>query len=282
MFTLCRCKRAKEAPYAIFKSPLPYITSNVTRQYGDSNKLTSSEGKHVTESPVIRDPNGKSPKSERRCSSRDPPRGDTFYRRRKKGKGCKRHRKRYKVAPSQMPPVSRAHTTAPSMETGLLSASKSGALMATKKTAGKKKSTRKRGRVPPRLTTNSYPQTTSTTQCTPSLKQEPALQLHLPTAIAVTTREMFRLKKTIQTPKRDTLKTLWNATTSATPVTTKLKTAAYMHKDDKPQKQADSHLLWNNINQEPMSRTRALNTHAERGLTGECMFFCSTRGLSSG
>ncbi|XP_045890969.1 group 3 secretory phospholipase A2-like [Micropterus dolomieu] len=120
------CKVAKEAPYAIFKSPLLYNTSDVARKYGDnadSNNLTSSEGQHVT-------------KSKQRCNSRDPPRGDTFYRRRTMGKGF----------------------------------------------------------------------------------------------------------------------------------TTKLKTAASVHKDDKPLKQVDSHLLWNYKSQEPMGATQAQNTETKRGL----------------
>ncbi|KAI3371899.1 hypothetical protein L3Q82_006778 [Scortum barcoo] len=84
-----KCKVAKEAPYAVFKSPLPYNTSNVTSRYEDStvsNKLTSSEGQHVTQSPTV-SPHRKSHKSESRCSTRDPPRGDTFYHRRTKGNG---------------------------------------------------------------------------------------------------------------------------------------------------------------------------------------------------
>ncbi|XP_070690405.1 group 3 secretory phospholipase A2-like [Pempheris klunzingeri] len=53
------CKSVKKAPYAVFKSPLPYNSSDVT----SNNNLTSAEEKHVTVSPVI-DPNRKAPKSE--------------------------------------------------------------------------------------------------------------------------------------------------------------------------------------------------------------------------
>eukprot|EP00064_Thunnus_orientalis_P006737 superscaffoldBa00000715_g6755 len=50
------CKVAKEAPYAVFKNPLPYDTTHVTSEYGDntdSNMSTSSKRQHVTESPEI-------------------------------------------------------------------------------------------------------------------------------------------------------------------------------------------------------------------------------------
>lgn len=322
MFTLLRCKVAKEAPYAIFKSPLLYNTSDVARKYGDnadSNNLTSSEGKHVT-------------KSKQRCNSREPPRGDTFYRRRTMGKGCKRHQKFNTVAPSQMPPISRAPTTIVSMKKALINASNSKALMSNKKRTGKEKSTKKgllayltqQSQFPPQVTANSYPQTTSATTSAPSLTLKPALQLHLPRAITeatkthkkvsklsrccglgiplkgdtsqphckscleqktkshkatvtpstttyglqieVSTLETLQPKKTTETPKEDTLKTLQSTASSATLVTTKLKTAASIHKDDKPLKQVDSHLLWNYKSQEPMGATQAQNTETKRGL----------------
>ncbi|XP_040011706.1 group 3 secretory phospholipase A2-like [Xiphias gladius] len=50
------CKVTKEGPYAVFPSTLPYRTSDAPGKYGDnsdSNNLTSSEGQHVTESPLI-------------------------------------------------------------------------------------------------------------------------------------------------------------------------------------------------------------------------------------
>lgn len=208
IFTLYRCKVAKEAPYAVFKSPLSYNTSDVTSRYGDntdSDKLTSSEGQHVTKSPAI-SPHRNSNKSEHRCSTRDPPRGDTFYRRRTKGKGCKRHRKMHTVAPSQMPPISRAHSTTASMKTGFLNASKSNTMMSNKKRVGKKKSTRKglsayptqRSQVPPQGTTNSYPQTTPTAHSSPSLTQKTALQLHSPTAITAVTKTTKSRRKALK------------------------------------------------------------------------------------
>lgn len=187
MYAFYRCKVAKVAPYAVFKSPLPYNTTEVTSKYGDntdSNRLTSGEGQHETEGAVI-NPHTTSPKSEHKCTSKDPPRGDTIYHRRTNRKGCKRHRKLSTVAPSEIPSISRAHNTTASMETSLLHASKT--LLSNKKRAGKKKSTTKglsayqRSQVPPQGTTKSYPQTTSTTR-------KPALEQHLPTAIAAVTK----------------------------------------------------------------------------------------------
>lgn len=194
MFTLDRCKVVKEAPYAVLKKPLPYNTTDFTSQYGDDDSSASIERQHVTESPVI---NTKSPESRHTCSSKDPPRGDTFYHRRTKGKGCKRYWKLYTAAPS------RAHNTTSSKETSRLHASTSITSMSNKKRAGKKKSTRKglstypkqRNQVPPQVTTSSYPQTTSTTQGAPSTAQKPALQLHLPTAVTAVTETTISHKK---------------------------------------------------------------------------------------
>ncbi|XP_076586675.1 uncharacterized protein LOC143320703 [Chaetodon auriga] len=319
------CKAVKEAPYAVFRSPLPYNTTDVTSKYGDNNNSASSEWQHVTESPAI---NTKSPRSEHRCSSQNPPRGDTFYHRRTKGKGCKRYRKLYTVAPSQVPSVSRAHNTTSSMVTSRLHASKSSTLMSNKERAGKNKSNRKglsahptqRNQVPSQVTTNSYPQTTSTTQGVPSTTQRTALQLHLPTAVTAvsettksdkrdpkqsrccgvgmllrgdgfqphckrcleqkTTSHMttvtpstaayglpirvtsLEIKQSTETPKRDA----WSKATSAAPPTAEPKTAASIHKDGKRQKQMFSYLPWNNTSQKAIGRTKAPNTHAERGL----------------
>ncbi|XP_029296353.1 group 3 secretory phospholipase A2-like isoform X2 [Cottoperca gobio] len=324
------CKGAKKAPYAVFKSPLPY-TSDVTSKHSDkadSNMLTGSEGQHVTESFVI-NPLRKSPKGKHKCSAR----GDTLYLRRTKGKGCKRHMKLYTAEASQMPPMSRAHTTTPSTKMGLLNASKSSALTLNKKGVGQKKSSRKsaypklRSQVPLQVITSSYPPLTSTIQSTPSSTQKPTVQLHLPmstttvtnTAISgkkvpkqshccgfrvplrgdtfqphckgcleqktishkttvtpstttyglplkVTTDRTLRLKKTTERPGQDSSKRLWSTTTSTTAVTTKLKIAASVHKDGKPQKQMDSPLLQKHTSQEPMGSTRSQNRNAERSL----------------
>ncbi|XP_031705215.1 uncharacterized protein LOC116384546 isoform X2 [Anarrhichthys ocellatus] len=188
------CKVAKKAPFAVFQNPLPYadVTSN-NGDNTDSNMVASSKEKH-TESFVI-NPCKKSPKSERRWNSRDTSRGDTFYLRRTKGKGCKRHRK-LDTTPSQMPTMSSVYTTSPSMKISLFNASKNTAMVPIKKRIGKKKSNSKglsdyvtqKSQVPPQVNTNSYPQTTSTTQSAPYLIQKPALQLHLPTAVTAVTK----------------------------------------------------------------------------------------------
>ncbi|XP_006805971.1 group 3 secretory phospholipase A2-like [Neolamprologus brichardi] len=117
------CKVAKEAPYAVFKSPLPYNTSDAEQKYADTdtNKLPSNEEQHVTQSP----PRRKSSKTQHHCRFRDPPRGDTFHRRRTKARGCRRRHKPHGAALSQLPPTSKAHATASSVETGLLKISKS-------------------------------------------------------------------------------------------------------------------------------------------------------------
>ncbi|XP_042277510.1 group 3 secretory phospholipase A2-like [Thunnus maccoyii] len=310
------CKVAKEAPYAVFKNPLPYDTTHVTSEYGDntdSNMSTSSKRQHVTESPEII-LHRKSPKGEHRCKSRDPPRGDTFYRRRTKGKGCNRRQKLSPVPPSQ-----RADTTTPSMKAGLMNTSKSSTLVLNKKRIVKKKRTRK-GLSPyctqktqflSQATINSPRQTTSTTQSTLALTQRPALRQHLPTPITAAAKTMKRhkktpkkscccgsrmhakgdifrphckhcqeqkttvrpstatngltvkvtLSKTTESPKQDTLKGLWTTATSATSVTTKLKTATSFHKDGK-----DSHLLWTNTRQEPVGKTIAQSIHAQRNM----------------
>ncbi|XP_069555757.1 group 3 secretory phospholipase A2-like isoform X2 [Brachyistius frenatus] len=112
------CRVAEEAPYAVFKKALPYNTSDFTHIYSDtdSNKLTSSEGQHVTKSPMIT-LHTKSVKTKQRCGFRDPPRGETFHRRRTKKRGCKRHQKLFGESPSQAPPISRGNATYLSMTT---------------------------------------------------------------------------------------------------------------------------------------------------------------------
>lgn len=318
MFTVYRCKKASEAPYAVFKNPLPYNSTNASSKYeddsNDSNTLDRTEGQNVTESPAIGQ-HTKSPKSEHNCSSKDPPRGDTLKGRRRKGKGCKRHRKLSRVAPSQMPSISRAHKITPSMDTSLSRAPNNSTLMPDKKRAGKKKNTRKGQKTPPHETTNAYPQTTSTTQkptaatamnkTTKSRKilptqspccgfrtplrgdtfqphcktcQKQKTTTHTATVPPSTTTHGFPVTVTTHStasPKRDT----WSMATSATPATTKLKRAASTEVG-RPERQMDSHLLWNNTNQEPMRGTKAPNRHSVRGLklnsalhnlTGECM-----------
>ncbi|XP_054906599.1 uncharacterized protein LOC129372978 isoform X2 [Poeciliopsis prolifica] len=98
------CKKASEAPYAIFKSPQPYNSSDVTGKHvhTDSKNLTSSKEQHLSEKPASK-PQRKAQQSKRRCGLRDPPRGDTFHRRRTKGNGCKRQKNLSREGPSQKP-----------------------------------------------------------------------------------------------------------------------------------------------------------------------------------
>ncbi|XP_035514010.1 group 3 secretory phospholipase A2-like [Morone saxatilis] len=67
------CKVANKAPYAVFKSPLPFNTTDVTSQSGHNanSNLKSSAGQRVTESPVM---STESPKHEHGCSYKDSPR----------------------------------------------------------------------------------------------------------------------------------------------------------------------------------------------------------------
>lgn len=201
IFPLYRCKVAKEAPYAVFKSSLPYNTSdtisNVTSEDDTDTNKSTSEGQHVTERPVI-NAHRRSPKSEYRCGSRDPPRGDTFHHRRRKGKACKRHSA---VAPIQMPKIPRSQTATPSMKTHLLNVSNSKALTTNEKRVGQIKSTRKRPSIYPKRSqvspqaTNSYPQTSSSTKITASSTQKPTRQLHLQTSITAVTKSTKTHKK---------------------------------------------------------------------------------------
>lgn len=189
IFTLYRCKVAKEAPYAVFKRSLPYNTSdtisNVTSGENTDTDKSTSEVQYVTERPVT-SPQRRSPKSEHRCGSRDPPRGDTFHHRRMKGEACKRPSA---VAPSHMPTISRSQTISPSIKMCLLNVSKSRAPTTNKKRAGKIRSTKKsllvyptRSQVPSQAA-KSYLRTSSTTKSTLSATQQPTRQLHLPTTI---------------------------------------------------------------------------------------------------
>uniref|UniRef100_UPI003AADE819 uncharacterized protein n=1 Tax=Centroberyx gerrardi TaxID=166262 RepID=UPI003AADE819 len=210
------CKVAKEAPYAIFQNPLSYNTTRVTSKYGDtrdSNESTSIEGHHVMERPPT-NPNRKSPKGEHRCTSRDPPRGDTFHRKKKKGKGCNRSRKTSTTLSTQMPPVSMAHSTNPSTLTTaaliqkMTNASKTNTSISNKKKRGKKKGLGKqltaypthKSQVPSQVTTKSYPKTASTTQSTPTVTQRAAL--HLPTTITPATTVTTKTHKKVQKKSR--------------------------------------------------------------------------------
>ncbi|XP_043966885.1 group 3 secretory phospholipase A2-like isoform X1 [Gambusia affinis] len=98
------CKKASEAPYAVFKSPQPYNSSDVIGKHvhTDSKNLTSSKEQHLSERPAS-NPQRKASQSKHRCGLRDPPRGDTFHRRRTKGNGCKRQEKLSGEGPLQKP-----------------------------------------------------------------------------------------------------------------------------------------------------------------------------------
>ncbi|XP_034548852.1 group 3 secretory phospholipase A2-like [Notolabrus celidotus] len=187
------CKAANVAPYAVFKSPLPYNSSAVARKHGDnsdSDNITGTGEQQVTKSPVI---STKSQKSDRRCINTH--RGDTFRRKgnSSRGKGCKRNQKVSTAAPSQMTPITKLHTTTPVMKTDISHTSKSNTL--GKKRAGKKKSARKetsvnatwKSQFPLNVTTTPYPQTTTTTtQSYLSSTQSPPPQIHVTTTTAGT------------------------------------------------------------------------------------------------
>ncbi|XP_061586208.1 group 3 secretory phospholipase A2-like [Cololabis saira] len=326
------CKVAREAPYAVFKSPLPYNSSDVTNKYehAHNNNLTSSEGQLLTQNPVT-SPQRKSPKAEHRCGLRQPSRGDTFHRRREKGKGCNRHRKPGGVAPSQVPVTSKAHTTTLYVNMGL---SKNKTLI-RKGLPGFAKRSRIHQPSTNHFATNSNPATSSTTLssiasltqslkrrpgstapvvrvtktskghkkitkksrcCEPSmpvrrdtvqghckscLKQEGAFKMTTVTPAKTTTsglqreqmkQESAHLKKTTETPAWDASATRWNATTFATPITTKLKSTASFHRNSKPQKRIHLYPPWNIKSQETLGGTIAQNIHAVESLKENNVF----------
>lgn len=102
---------AKKAPYAVFKSPLPYNSSDVSGQYvqTDNKNLTNSKEQHLTEDNTLR-PQRKPPKTKHRCGVKDSPRGDTFHHR-NKGIGCKKHQKISGPGPSQVSTTPRTRIT---------------------------------------------------------------------------------------------------------------------------------------------------------------------------
>ncbi|XP_041644162.1 group 3 secretory phospholipase A2-like [Cheilinus undulatus] len=194
------CKAANVAPYAVLKTPLPFNTSDVTtgKHRDNIDNITQIEGQQVTESPKI---STKSPQSDHRCRTRDPPRGDTFYTRKKKGKGCKRRRKLSKEAPMH---ISKVHNSTTSTEMSVLNASESSTYVPNQKRVGKKNSPRKgksssakqNSRVPLNVTTTPYPQATSTMQRTLFLTSTQAIR----TPRASTTGTKSKQKKPKQRP----------------------------------------------------------------------------------
>lgn len=191
-FTPDRCTIIKEAPYAVFKSPLSYSIFNVSSNYEndtDSNKSVSTDGQHEPESSVIK-LHRKSPKVEQRCSPGDQPRQDTLYSPRTKGKGCKRPRKPSTEARFHMPPSS----TTPSMKMGLTHYSKSSPSIPNQKRVGKKKGTVKGLLAYPtqgssQVSTNLYKQTMSATKSSSPLTKRPLVH-HSPTTIAAVAKTM--------------------------------------------------------------------------------------------
>uniref|UniRef100_A0A673C3S1 phospholipase A2 n=1 Tax=Sphaeramia orbicularis TaxID=375764 RepID=A0A673C3S1_9TELE len=144
MYWWGKCKVTKEAAYATFKNSRPYNKSDIETKFEDKARIsntTSSKGQHVTESPVTKAPR-KFPRDERRCVTKDPPRGDTFVDRRR-GKGCKRRRKLSTVVSSQKPPLSSLHTVTPTVTTHVSNATISDKLVLNKKKRVKNKSNRK-------------------------------------------------------------------------------------------------------------------------------------------
>uniref|UniRef100_A0A3P9LT87 phospholipase A2 n=1 Tax=Oryzias latipes TaxID=8090 RepID=A0A3P9LT87_ORYLA len=81
------CKRAKEAPYAVFQKSRPFDKSDSQHKHTHVG-ITSSEEQHLTKIKRV-ESERKSSKAKPRCEPRDPPRGDTFHRRRKTGKRCR-------------------------------------------------------------------------------------------------------------------------------------------------------------------------------------------------
>ena len=271
MFILYRCKVAKEAPYAIFKSLLPYNTSDVSSKYGDSadrSNLTSSERPPVTESPAISPPR-KSSKRKHRCGPRVPARGDTFYLW-KKGRRCKTRRKPSTVAPAQVAPISRARTTTPSKETARLNATN------LKKRVGNKKRNGKGLLVSRKQSRCCGFRRADTLR--PHCKRCPEQETTTGGApIKVTVLQTPPHRETTDTPEPDNLKIPWNTTTLATTIRTKLKTTASLREDGTSLRQMGSHLLGNNTSQQHMGSKTTQSTlvgisfKENNAVTGECM-----------
>lgn len=265
-----RCKVPKDAPYVVFKSPVPYNSTEIKSRSEDGNRSTSGEKQPVTKGAVIT-PHTTSPKHEYTCTSKDPPTGDSSVRRRNDTKGCKIHRNVTGV--TGIPSVSRSHNTTISLEKHLLNASKT---QGTKEYYPLTSTTQK----PPYEQNSSMPITvatkttkshkTGTTQshccgvrkqsergdtfqphCKGCLKEN--ITYHV-TTVKPTRKALEIYKKTTEPPKRHTM----GAATSATPSTTEPTTVTSMNK------QTDSRLRWTYTSLEPT--TKASRAHAPRGL----------------
>ncbi|KAM4745816.1 uncharacterized protein FYW61_015627 [Anableps anableps] len=250
------CKKARKAPYAIFKSPQPYNSSDVTGKHvhTDSKNLTSSKDQHLSERPVS-NPQRKASQSKHRCGLRDPPRGDTFHRRRTKGSGCKRQKKLSGERPSQKPQTSK------------------NVYISNRKRDGKNKNKRKdfsglaqKSNIPPTIPTTTSAQISSTAipSNIPALTRRLNLQEDSTKVKGVIKQAKSKQKAPKhRTPNQETLATIWSAATVATHITREQKMMASLHKKDKPQKQLDFHLLWKQGDQQPLDHTTPQRIHAE-------------------
>ncbi|KAM9743661.1 uncharacterized protein ACNS7B_011100 [Menidia menidia] len=208
MYWFGMCKVAKEAPYAVFKSPLPYNNSDGSSNYSDSdrNDLRSSQRQNITKIAIV-NPRKKSSKKEIRCL-RDPPRGDTFYRKKTKWRECQRHQEISRATTTtEAPNSSRSYTTTLSMKMGY---SKSRIRLSNRRTAGKKKSIRKvlsglkqRGLVPISQASKSDLELTSPTSSSiPSVTQGPWPTQDPARALPKVTKTSKRQRKTPKQSQR--------------------------------------------------------------------------------
>nr|XP_015827742.2 group 3 secretory phospholipase A2 isoform X2 [Nothobranchius furzeri] len=101
------CKVAKLAPYAVFRSPLPYNSSEVSSDYMQTDSRNSTSSKHRHLSKAQRKP----AKSRHRCGLKEPPRGDGFDCRRTKGRSYEKQQKITKLEPSHVHTTPITHTT---------------------------------------------------------------------------------------------------------------------------------------------------------------------------
>lgn len=235
LYPFYRCKVTKEAPYAIFKRPLSYNASHTSKydEKTDGSKPAVSERHHVTEIKEANPPR-KTPKIDHKCVSKDPPRGDTFFR--KKTKGCKRgNRKLSTIAPL-------LNITVSSFKTSLSSETK-------EKGYFTKTSLRKglfaHTTVHPVITTDSYLKATSTTQTTALLSER--LQLTA-TARSVRKHQIKSGDAFLPQKEKSPLTTTSSPATAAKEldVTRMWTTTIHSHKRDSLERQVGVPTYYNN------------------------------------
>ncbi|XP_034025750.1 group 3 secretory phospholipase A2-like [Thalassophryne amazonica] len=194
------CQISKEAPHAIFKHLGAYHTPHTVSKYKDKKDSINSESNkdpRVTEAPTVSPT--QSTKSPRRCSTRDGPRGDTFYPKKAKGKGCKTGRKAQKApkpanttTPELQPNTTLMHrmpTFSLEKNTSMLNTLKNLTPMSNKKRLEKKKDIRKGLSAHPTVKsqnqsqrfTKPFPQIAPTTQSITTSPQRSAGYRHRPT-----------------------------------------------------------------------------------------------------